>query len=99
MLARPAPRLRGVLRLAICTGCHAREGEKYFASWLELLQSRLGVGYFGGMGKGVEVEFVSCLSHCEQGFAVAVEDEVLVLKSAEDFAALLERVERVASVG
>ena len=50
-------------------------------------------------GKGVEVEFVSCLSHCEQGFAVALEDEVLVLQSAEDFAAFLERVERVASVG
>ncbi|GIW38398.1 MAG: hypothetical protein KatS3mg074_796 [Meiothermus sp.] len=88
-----------MLRLAICTGCHAREGEKYFASWLELLQSRLGVGYFGGVGKSLEVEFVSCLSHCEQGFAVAVEDEVLVLQSAEDFAAFLERVERVASVG
>ncbi|GIW34985.1 hypothetical protein [Meiothermus sp.] len=88
-----------MLRLAICTGCHAREGEKYFASWLELLQSHLGIGYFGGVGKGLEVEFVSCLSHCGQGFAVAVGDEVQVLQSAEYFAAFLERVERVASVG
>jgi len=87
------------MRLAICTGCHAREGEKHFAGWLELLQSRLGIGYFGGEGKGVEVEFVACLSHCEQGFAVAVEDEVLVLQTAEDFAALLERLKRLASVG
>lgn len=95
----PASRLQSVLRLAICTGCHAREGEKYFASWLLELQSRLGVGYFGGVGKGVVVEFVSCLSHCEQGFAVAVEDQILVLHNAEDFEAFLERVERVASVG
>ncbi len=87
------------MRLAICTGCHAREGEKYFAGWLELLESRLGVGFFGGVGKGIEVELVSCLSHCEQGFSVAVEDDVLVLENAEDFAAFLERVERVAAVG
>jgi NADH:ubiquinone oxidoreductase subunit E len=87
------------MRLAICTGCHAREGEKHFAGWLELLQSRLGIGYFGGEGKGIEVEFATCLSHCEQGFAAAVEDEVLVLQTAEDFAALLERLERLASVG
>ncbi|GIW24526.1 hypothetical protein [Meiothermus sp.] len=87
-----------MLRLAICTGCHAREGEQHFSSWLEQLQSRLGVGYFGGVGKGLEVEFVSCLSHCEQGFAVAVEDEVLVL-NAEDFAAFLQRVARVAALG
>ncbi|WP_337867957.1 hypothetical protein [Meiothermus sp.] len=87
------------MRLAICTGCHAREGEKHFAGWLELLQSHLGIGYFGGEGQGIEVEFVSCLSHCEQGFAVSVEDEVLVLENAEDFAVLLERLKRVASAG
>lgn len=87
------------MRLAICTGCHAREGEKYFAGWLERLQSGLGVGYFGGKGQGVEVDFVSCLSHCEQGFAVSVEEEVLVLENAEDFAAFLERLKRVASAG
>jgi|DewCreStandDraft_2_1066082.scaffolds.fasta_scaffold10683_3 predicted metal-binding protein len=85
------------MRLAICTGCHAREDEKHFAGWIELLQSRLGVGYFGGEGQGIEVDFVSCLSHCEQGFALTVEDEVLVLENAEDFAAFLERLERVAS--
>jgi len=77
----------GVLRLEICTGCHAREGEKHFAGWLELLESRLGVGYWGGTGKVLEVEFVPCLSHCGQGFAVAVEGEVLVLET-EDFPAL-----------
>lgn len=87
------------MRLAICTGCHAREGERHFAGWLLLLQSRLGVGYFGGEGQGIEVEFVSCLSHCERDFAVAVEDEVLMLESTEDFADLLERLKRVASVG
>lgn len=79
-----------MLHLAICTGWHEREGEKYFASWLELLQSHLDIGYFSGVGKGLEVEFVSCLSLCEQGFALAVEDEALVLQSAEDFAAFLE---------
>jgi predicted metal-binding protein len=87
------------MRLSICTGCHAREGEKHFVGWLELLQSRLGIGYFGGVGRGIEVEFVACLSHCEQGFAVAVEEEVLLLNKAEDFAVLLERLKRVASVG
>lgn len=87
------------MHLAICTGCHAREGEKYFAGWLERLQSGLGVGYFGGAGQGIEVEFVPCLSSCEQGFAMAVEDEVLVLENAGDFAAFLERLKRVASAG
>lgn len=87
------------MRLAICTGCHAREGEKHFAGWLERLQSCLGVGYFGGVGQGVEVEFVPCLSSCEKGFAVAVEDEVLLLENTEDFATFLERLKRVASVG
>ncbi len=85
------------MRLEICTGCHAREHEKYFAGWLEQLESRLGVGFFGGEGKGIEVEFVPCLSHCEQGFAVAVEGEVLVLDNAENFPGLLQRLERIAA--
>lgn len=78
------------MHLTICTDGHAREGEKHFAGWLELPQSHLGIGYFGGTGQGIEVEFEPCLFHCEQGFAVSVEDEVL--EKAEDFVAFLDRL-------
>jgi predicted metal-binding protein len=86
------------MQLQICTGCHAREGERKFAAWLNQLETRFGIGYFGGEGGGLEVEFVTCLSHCEQGFSVAVEGYVLVLDKAEDFEHLLGRMQRLLEV-
>ncbi|RIH88442.1 (2Fe-2S) ferredoxin domain-containing protein [Calidithermus roseus] len=83
------------MRVEICTGCHAYGGsEESFGAWLKLLEERFDIGYFGGVGRGVEVEFASCLSHCNQGFSVAVEGEVLVLADPADFALLLARLER-----
>lgn len=86
------------MRLEICTGCHAREGERDFAGWVKCLEARFGIGYFGGVGKGLEVEFVTCLNHCEQGFSVAVEGDVLVLDNSEDFERLLARVEGILKI-
>ncbi|MDX2007380.1 MAG: hypothetical protein SFU83_19255 [Meiothermus sp.] len=86
------------MRLEICTGCHAREGELEFAAWLAMLERKFGIGYFGGSGGGLEVEFVTCLSHCERGYSVAVEDEVLVLGDSEEFELLLGRLERLAAI-
>ncbi len=86
------------MRLDICTGCHAREGERDFADWAKLLETRFGIGYFGGEGGGLEVEYVTCLNHCDQGFSVAVEDDVMVLDGTEDFEGLVGRLERVMAV-
>ncbi|WP_027892823.1 hypothetical protein [Calidithermus chliarophilus] len=84
------------MRLEICTGCHARTGsEESFNAWVKLLEERFGIGYFGGAGRGLEVEFVACLSHCDQGFSVAVEGDVVVLDDPADFAALAQRLERL----
>jgi predicted metal-binding protein len=81
------------MRVEICTGCHANTGgEESFGDWLKLLEERFGIGYFGGVGRGLEVEFVACLSHCNQGFSLAVEGEVLVLADPADFDALLARL-------
>lgn len=85
------------MRLEICTGCHAREGERHFAEWAKWLEAQFGVGYFGSEGGGLEVEYATCLNHCQQGFTVAIEGDVLVLDNPQDFEVLLSRLKRVAS--
>lgn len=86
------------MRLEVCTGCHARDGERDFPAWLKLLEERFGIGYFGGFGSGLEVDFVACLAHCNQGYSVAVEGEVLVLDNPEDFQHLLGRIQWIVGV-
>jgi predicted metal-binding protein len=86
------------VRLEVCTGCHSRAGEKEFPAWLEQLEQKFGIGYFGGEGNGLEVEFVTCLSHCDQGFSVAVEDDVMVLGDTEEFEHLLGRLLRLVAI-
>lgn len=86
------------MRLEVCTGCHAREGEQDFPAWLKSLEDTFGIGYFGGFGGGLEVEFVTCLSHCDQGYSVAVEGDVLGLNNPEDFQHLLGRIQRLVGV-
>jgi NADH:ubiquinone oxidoreductase subunit E len=97
------------LRVEFCTGCHARSGGEAsfpgnspvesFARLVEALERHLGVGYFGGFSPGyrLEVDFVPCLDHCNQGYAVSIGGEILVMPDEESLLALVDRLSQVQS--
>lgn len=82
------------VRVEICTGCHARNHEEGFEDVLAALEEHLGVGYFGGFSRdySLEVDFVSCLDHCNQGFSIALDGETIVLRSPQEQAELIRQL-------
>lgn len=82
------------MRVEFCTGCHARGNEEGFERLMEALERRLGIGYFGGFSRDhrLEVDFVPCLDHCNQGYSVSLDGEVLVLPDEASLLALVDRL-------